>query len=204
MRNFFIWLLTPLARYFSGVHPHVLTFIAFITGISSGIAYWLTVKDPGFYLLGGLFAGISGICDSLDGIVSRMYGKSSRLGDFLDHFCDRVVDTAILIGFSFSTHANPTLGLVTIIIILLNSYQGTQIQASFDNRLYVGSGKAELFVCLVIFSGFMFCFPDMVIRGAGKSIALINLAFIILGCVSIISIFYRCYHVYQLYAESDR
>jgi phosphatidylglycerophosphate synthase len=142
--------------------------------------------------------------DSLDGIVARMNKRCSNFGDFLDHFCDRVVDIAILLGLAFSTQATTALGLISIIIILLNNYQGTQIQASFGKRLYHGGGKAELFAGLVVFSLFMTFFPDITIRAAGKSVSPTNLVFITLGLVSIISIFYRFYYVYQLYRKSNQ
>jgi len=199
MRKFFIWLLTPVARFFSGIHPNTLTIIALITGMLSGSAYWLTDKNPAFYFLGALFAAISGLCDSLDGIVARMYERCSRFGDFLDHFCDRVVDIVILTGLAFSANASSTLGLLVTIIVLLNNYLGTQIHASFGERIYDGGGKAELYSGLVVVSILLALFPDFAIDCFEKKILLINFIFVILGTVSAVNMFYRFYRVYKCY-----
>ncbi len=197
MRQFFITVLTPLARFFSGVNPNALTFCSLITGILAGLAYWLTTISPACYLVGAALVTVSGLADSLDGIVARIYGRTTQFGDFFDHFCDRVVDVSILIGLAVSPHANSTLGLAVVIILLLNNYLGTQIEASFGRRFY-GPGKAELFVGLVVFSICIAFSPDASLWVGGNAIAVINILFFILGTATIGSIIHRLYHVYTL------
>ena len=95
---------------------------------------------------------LSGMADSLDGIVARMYSRVTKTGDFLDHFADRLVDVAILAGLTFSKGAHSTIGFTVIILALLHSYLGTQMEATLGERSYKGTGKAELFVAFVAFS----------------------------------------------------
>lgn len=197
MRQFFITLLTPFAHFFSGVNPNALTILSLITGMLAGIAYWLTHISPKFFLVGAALVVFSGLADSLDGIIARLYERTTKFGDFLDHFCDRVVDVSILIGLAASPHADSTLGLAIVIILLLNNYLGTQIEASFGQRLY-GPGKAELFVGLVVFSFFMAFFPDVSLQVGKNIITFINILFFILGIVTIGSIIHRFYQVHKL------
>jgi len=152
MREWFIVLFTPLARCLIRVHPNTLTWVALTSGLLAAICFRLTTLDRGFYLAAALTISISGAADSLDGIVARMYHRTSVVGDFLDHFCDRVVDGALFIGLAFSAGTNRVPGLLVAVLILLNGNLGTQIKASFDHRPYGGGGKAELFVGMVIFS----------------------------------------------------
>lgn len=202
IRRLLTKLLTPVARRLSGVHPNTLTMMSLITGVLSGLAFFLTFKDPAFFLAGGLLAALSGLSDSLDGIVARMHCRCSRFGDFLDHFCDRIVDLAILVGLSFSTHVDSTLGLVVVILILLNNYLATQIHASFQERFYGGIGKAELFPGLVIVSVVFAFFPDISFIIAGRLVPLMNLMFVLVGVVSTANMIHSLHHVYRICAES--
>ena len=140
---FFIVLFTPLARCLGGIHPIVITCIALVTGVLAGLAFFFTNYDHGFYLAAGLFVTISGVADSLDGIVARMYGRTTKTGDFLDHFCDRITELAIFIGLSFSLNTEPILGLLVTVFWMLHSYVGAQIKASFSEKYHGWAGKAE-------------------------------------------------------------
>jgi phosphatidylglycerophosphate synthase len=152
MREWFIVLFTPLARGLTRVHPNTLTWGALASGLLAAICYRLTAMDQRFYLAAALMIAISGAADSLDGIVARMYHRTSVAGDFLDHFCDRVVDGALFVGLAFSAGTDTVPGLLVAVLILLNGNLGTQIKASFGHRPYRGGGKAELFVGMVLFS----------------------------------------------------
>ncbi|MBN1197534.1 MAG: CDP-alcohol phosphatidyltransferase family protein [Candidatus Aminicenantes bacterium] len=152
MRNFFIALFSPLAPRLRRVHPNVLTLFSLLAGILAGISFALTGLAPLFFLVGGGFVALSGMGDSLDGIVARAHGRTSRTGDFLDHFADRLVDVAILAGLAFSRGAHAALGFILIVLALLHSYLGTQIEATLGRRSYAGTGKAELFVAFIAFT----------------------------------------------------
>jgi len=186
MRNFFITIFTPAARHMERVNPTVFTMISLGAGILAGFSYVGSHISPWFYILGGVFLMVSGTADSLDGIVARMYGKTSKTGDFLDHFCDRLVDIAILVGLTFSSGANMVLGFSLAILVLLNSYLGTQIEATLGKRSYEGTGKAEFFVGFILFSLLAGIFPGLSLEIAGLKI---NFTDIFMGAVLTVTLF---------------
>lgn len=161
-----------------------MTLFALLTGALAGAAYWLTRFDPTFFFAGGLLVAISGIADGLDGVMARLQGRASTLGDFLDHFFDRLVEVAILGGLALSPHATTTLGLAALVGVLLNSYLGTQIQASFGDRHYSGPGKAHFVVGLVVGSLVWGVMPEASLRLLGRVLSLVDLFFILVGLMS--------------------
>ncbi|MBD3414673.1 MAG: hypothetical protein GF421_09625 [Candidatus Aminicenantes bacterium] len=180
MRKFFIALFTPLARRMETFNPNTLTFISFITGILTGLAFFLTRIQPWFFLVAGGLVSLSGAADSLDGIIARMYGRVTKKGDFLDHFSDRIVDIAIILGIAFSQGAHLILGFVLSLLILLHSYLGTQIEATLGKRSYQGTGKAEFFLGLILFSLLAAVFPYLGVEIAGNKIVIADMFMIIL------------------------
>lgn len=187
----------------SGIAPNTITLVSLLAGCLAGVAYALASRGPGFYLLGGALVAISGLSDSLDGIVARMYGRTSRTGDFLDHFCDRLINVAIFAGLAFSPGANPVLGLGTVVVVMLNSYLGTQIEASFGQRYYGGLGKAELFVGLVVGSMVLAVFPDTVVDIALVRLTLVNLFFVLLAAITLVGLVHRFRYAMRLCAGED-
>jgi archaetidylinositol phosphate synthase len=100
---------------------------------------------------------VGGVFDALDGYVARKRGLASRRGDFLDHVLDRYADTILLVGVALSSWADPFLGLLALVSLLLTSYMGTQAQAITGERLYGGFlGRADRIVLLTLGALFMF------------------------------------------------
>jgi archaetidylinositol phosphate synthase len=164
-----------------GVSPTALTLVSLLSGIGAGGAFLLADRGPSYYALAALLLAVSGAADSLDGIVARMYARATTGGDFIDHFGDRLVEVAVLSGISFSPHANPTLGLYVLVVTLLHSYLGTQIEASFGVRRHDGPGKAELFVALVAFALALARFPELSFTLAARSVSLPDTFLAVLG-----------------------
>jgi len=180
MRKFFITLFTPVAHRMSNFNPNTLTIISLITGILTGLAFALTRLTPWFFLVAGGLVGISGAADSLDGIIARMYSRVTKKGDFIDHFCDRLVDLAIILGIALSQGAHLILGFVLSLLILLHSYLGTQIEATLGKRSYKGTGKAEFFLGLILFSLLAALFPHLTVEIAGEKMVIADIFMIIL------------------------
>lgn len=85
------WLLPVLKRI--NTNPNQLTLV--------GLALAAAVP-PGLYLhpaVGFVLMGLSGVADSLDGVVAKNQGSVSRFGAFLDSTSDRVSDFFYLFGF---------------------------------------------------------------------------------------------------------
>ena len=192
-----------MARFLSGWNPNTLTYLGLLSACAAGLAFYLARLDGLFFLLGGILVALSGICDSLDGIVARMYNRTSLKGDFLDHFFDRVSDVAILLGLTYSPAANSALGTSCLILALLNAYLGTQMEATFQERFYGGVGKAELFVALVLLSLLLWLLPAPLFYYYGYPVALVNIFFVILVAFILLSMGQRFQRLTVLLAERE-
>ncbi len=156
----------PLTRLFSRVHPNVFSTLSFVFAIIGGFFY--TQSDllawdgpyeiwPFSLALALVFIGFNSIADTLDGRIARYTNTTSKTGDFLDHTFDRFSDVAILIGIAFSPYCNTTFGLITVVLVLLSSYMGTQAQALGCGRNYRGvMGRADRMVLLLFATIFQF------------------------------------------------
>lgn len=95
-RAFFTKVLTPVASLLVrlGVSPDVVTVIG-TAGVCVGA---LAFYPRGEFLVGTLVITAFVFSDSVDGIMARRLGRSSRWGAYLDSTLDRVGDAAIFGG----------------------------------------------------------------------------------------------------------
>ena len=75
-----------------GLTPNRLTWAGMLISIAVPAGFWV---DP---LLGFVLIMVSGVADSLDGLMARNQKKSSAWGAFLDSSLDRVSDFFYLLG----------------------------------------------------------------------------------------------------------
>jgi len=94
---------------------------------------------------------VAGLADAFDGIVARVQEKTSRYGDFLDHVADRMSDTALAVGWMLGSGVRVELAFATAIVVMLNGYIGTQIEATWKVRSYEGMGRGEFVLALIVF-----------------------------------------------------
>jgi len=203
IRDLFIALLTPMARAMARVHPNTITVVSLLTGCMAGACYWLSSRNAALCFLGGALVALSGIADGLDGVVARLHGRTSAAGDFLDHFFDRIVEIAIVVGLALSPGATTTLGLGVAILVVLHSYLGTQIQASFGTRYYTGFGKAEFFIALVLISVLLGLNPEASLRIMGRELSAIDIFFAVVGVVTLQAMVHRLRLALRLASEAD-
>jgi phosphatidylglycerophosphate synthase len=196
MRRFVIFVLTPVAARLEGVSPNTLTLFATVAGLLAGIAYALTRQHIVFYFVAGALVGVSGIFDALDGLVARQTDRMSRAGDFLDHLGDRIVEVAIFTGMAFMPGVNTPLALSVVIVSLLHSDLGTQIQASFGKRYYGGAGKTELFIALVLLTPLLAFFPSLSLPFGPPGVG--NGVFMVMGTIIAASFLHRLSHALRL------
>lgn len=142
--------LDPLARR-CPLSPDTITILSMLLALAG--AAGLGLSTTLLQLLASLVVVVvAALADALDGVVARVQGKTSRFGDFLDHFCDRVSDTALVIGWLIGSEVRPFIALVTTALVLLNGYAGTQIEATFRHRSYQGAGRGEFIIAIVALS----------------------------------------------------
>jgi phosphatidylglycerophosphate synthase len=142
--------LTPIARR-TPLSPNVVTVLALALNL---IAAWLLAtgaRRPVFFLVAIVFITVAGFADALDGVVARLRQQESRFGDFLDHVCDRVSDTALAACWMLGNGVREALVVTAVIVIMLNGYIGTQIEATFRERNYESLGRGEFVLALIVF-----------------------------------------------------
>lgn len=191
IRERFYRLIAPLATPLAGVDPNAITVFAAVTGCTAGVAYALTDRSPALFLVGAALVLVSGFADALDGLVARQQHRTTVLGDFLDHFFDRVVEIAVMVGLAVSRGATPALGMAATLAVVLNSYLGTQIHASFGRRDYTGLGKGQFVAGLVVGSVILAVVPDIGIEVGGLWLSGVDLLLAAIGVLAVQAMMHR-------------
>jgi CDP-diacylglycerol--glycerol-3-phosphate 3-phosphatidyltransferase len=95
-RAFVTELFTPLARLFLklGVSPDVVTIVGTIGVCFGALAFYPRHS----FFWGSIVIGVFVFSDTLDGMMARLSGQSSKWGAYLDSTLDRVADSAIFGG----------------------------------------------------------------------------------------------------------
>jgi archaetidylinositol phosphate synthase len=136
---------TPMARR-CPFSPNTISIVALLLNVVAASLFFTQ-----HFLLSVLFIAIGGLADAFDGIVARVQGKSSRYGDFLDHFCDRVSDLALITGWLLGNEVRVEIVAAVLIAVMLNGYIGTQIEATWHERNYDSVGRGEFVLALIVY-----------------------------------------------------
>ena len=123
------WILHPVASLlvYLGIGPNKVTWASLGLGFLSGAC--LSVGHFGF---GAIFAAISGLLDSVDGMVARMSGVASDAGEILDAAVDRYVEFFFLSGLIIYYREIPVLQILALLALLgsfMVSYSTTKAEA---------------------------------------------------------------------------
>ncbi len=109
-------LLLPLAGGpFRAVSPTLLTLIALVTGLASGVAAWRCA-----YPLALALWLVNRTLDGLDGTVARVNDKQSDAGGYLDIVLDTVVYAAVPLGLALG--ANTRSGYLCLAVLMISFY----------------------------------------------------------------------------------
>ena len=113
----------------SRLTPNAISLTGFALCLVAAVLVW---QD--FYVLGGLAFIVGSVCDTLDGRYSRMSGKGTPFGAFLDSTLDRieegVVLTAIAVTFVDDGQRFATAAVVVAVLAsLLVSYTRARAEA---------------------------------------------------------------------------
>ena len=135
----------PLARR-TPLSPNAVTILALMLNVAGA---WLLYERRFLLALG--FIAIGGLADAFDGIVARVQETASPYGDFLDHFCDRVSDLLLVIGWLLGNEVRAEIAMGVVLAVMLNGYIGTQIEATWGQREYESVGRAEFVLGLIVF-----------------------------------------------------
>lgn len=136
---------SPAARR-CPLSPNTISVLALLLNAT---AAWLFYERR--FMVALVFVAVGGLADAFDGIVARVQNKSSRYGDFLDHFCDRVSDLLLVIGWLLGNRVRIEIAMAVVLAVMLNGYIGTQIEATWGERNYDAMGRGELVLALIVF-----------------------------------------------------
>jgi len=143
------WLL-PVARR-TPLSPNAITVLALAISLGGAACLAIGPRRPALFLAAIVLIAVGGLADALDGIVARATNRTTRFGDFLDHAADRVADTTLAACWLAGNGVRLWLLIATMILIMLNGYLGTQIEATWRERSYETVGRGEFVLALIVF-----------------------------------------------------
>ena len=163
-----------------------------LTGLALNVLAAVLVFEDLFFL-GGVAFVVGSVCDTLDGRYSRMSGKGTQFGAFLDSTLDRVSEGVVLaaVAAEFAEDGNEVAVAATVVAVLA-SVMVSYTRARAEALGVTGDvGIAPRAVRVVILSiGLLFA--------GGASLgefSLLGPAVYVLAALSIITVFQRIFHV---------
>jgi CDP-diacylglycerol--glycerol-3-phosphate 3-phosphatidyltransferase len=146
-----------------------------------------------YWFLGGLAFIVGSVCDTLDGRYSRMSGKGTSFGAFLDSTLDRMEEGIVLtaVAFQFSQDGNDA-AVAAVVVAVLASLMVSYTRARAEALgVECKVGIADRAVRVVILSVGL-----VLARGASVlDVELIEPAVWVLAGLSVITVGQRIFHV---------
>ena len=154
------------------------------------------------FFLGGLAFIVGSVCDTLDGRYSRMSGKGTPFGAFLDSTLDRTEEGVVLaaVAYTFAKGGQDVEAAICVIAVLASlmvSYTRARAEAlGVECKVGIGSRAVRVVVLSI---GLLFA------RGAGiGDFTLLAASVYVLGGMGIITVLQRIFHVRgELNAAAD-
>jgi archaetidylinositol phosphate synthase len=143
-----------------GLTPDKITLLAFISGILSAVALALH-----YTIFALLFLWISGFLDIMDGTVARITQKAHAFGAYSDLIADRMVESALMVGFTFA-YSDYYLAYITFLIALLFHFStflaaGALFKNEGPKSMHYDRSLVERAEAFVVFSAMML-FPTYI------------------------------------------
>jgi archaetidylinositol phosphate synthase len=145
-----------------GLTPNKISTIGFILALASAVSYALTTPQYSWLLiLAVVFLLASGFCDTLDGIVARIFGQTTVFGGFYDSILDRYADAAVYVAIIVAGLSNPVWGyfwgsvwgLSALAGSIMVSYTRARAEAVGIKMESIGiAERAERMLILAVFS----------------------------------------------------
>jgi CDP-diacylglycerol--glycerol-3-phosphate 3-phosphatidyltransferase len=172
----------------SRLTPNAISLTGLALNVVAAVLVW-----QGYYFMGGVAFIVGSICDTLDGRYSRMSGKGTPFGAFLDSTLDRieegVVLTAVAVRFAMSGDEDAVAAcMIAVLASLMVSYTRARAEAlGVENK----GGIATRAVRVVILSiGLLFA------KGASLGdFALLEPAIYVLAGLSVFTVVQRIFAV---------
>jgi len=172
----------------SRLTPNAISLTGFFLCVVAAVLVWQEEL-----LLGGIAFVVGSVCDTLDGRYSRMSGKGTQFGAFLDSTLDRIEEGVVLaaVAVLFSREGDDfAVGAVVIAVLasLMVSYTRARAEAL---GVECKVGIADRPVRVVILS-----IGLVLASGAGiVDVELLEPAVYVLAVLSVVTVFQRIWHV---------
>jgi archaetidylinositol phosphate synthase len=177
-----------------GLTPNLVTVIGFALAFLAALAYAVASNEQPLWLLAAVFLlMVSGFCDTLDGILARMYNQASAIGGFLDSLLDRYADAFILGGIIVSGLCNIFAGLAALVSSLMVSYSGARAEAAGIQMESIGiAERPERIIILAVFSLVaIFWLPAL------------NIGVILIAVLATVTVLQRGVHVHKVLKHKE-
>ena len=162
------------------------------------VAAVLVFED--YYFLGGVAFIIGSVCDTLDGRYSRMSGKGTSFGAFLDSTLDRMEEGIVLtaVAYQFSQAGNDA-AVAAVVVAVLASLMVSYTRARAEALgVECKVGIADRAVRVVILSAGL-----VLAKGASiVDIELLEPAVWVLAGLSVVTVGQRIFHVRKQLARA--
>ena len=172
----------------SRLTPNAISITGFCLCVVAAVLVW---QDQ--YFLGGLAFVVGSVCDTLDGRYSRMSGKGTPFGAFLDSTLDRIEEGVVLtaVAFQFSDRGD-NLAVSAVVVAVLASLMVSYTRARAEALgVECKVGIADRAVRVVILSAGL-----ILAEGAGVvDVELLEPAVYVLAALSVITVVQRIWHV---------
>jgi archaetidylinositol phosphate synthase len=171
-----------------GLTPNMISGIGLVLAFLSAFTYAEWQKNALYLLLATVLLMLSGFCDVLDGIVARLYEKTTVFGGFLDSLLDRYADAAVYIGIIVGGLCDVLWGLIAVAGSLLVSYSRARAEAAGIKMESVGlAERAERIIILLAAS---------LIAVFWQPTTVMNIGIILLAILSNLTVLQRSLYVY--------
>jgi CDP-diacylglycerol--glycerol-3-phosphate 3-phosphatidyltransferase len=174
----------------SRLTPNAISLTGFFLCVVAAVLVW---QDHLFW--GGLAFVVGSVCDTLDGRYSRMSGKGTSFGAFLDSTLDRMEEGIVLtaVAYQFSEAGNDA-AVAAVVVAVLASLMVSYTRARAEALgVECKVGIADRAVRVVILSAGL-----VLAKGASiLDVELLEPAVWVLAALSVITVGQRIFHVRQ-------
>jgi CDP-diacylglycerol--glycerol-3-phosphate 3-phosphatidyltransferase len=99
----------------SRLTPNAISITGLVLNVVAAVLVWQEL-----YIVGGIAFIVGSVCDTMDGRYSRMSGKGSQFGAFLDSTLDRIEEGIVLTAVAavFAAHDDQLAAAATVLAVL--------------------------------------------------------------------------------------
>lgn len=118
--------LAPVAKH-TNINPNYITAFSILLCIIAG--YFVLQNS---LLFAAIFWLLSGIFDSLDGLIAKMHRRATKFGSLFDKVADRINDAIIICAIILAGFVELWIGLLALVLITIASYASACLDAQVE------------------------------------------------------------------------